>query len=409
MPYDSQVTLDHAVTPGLCLGEFGSSAFVNWKPANRVHVLFLIDELCSKGGAESALLNTVRWLPADRFCCSVITFRIDLSLPMLAEFPCPVEVLPLRRTYDFNALCMGVRLAKFIRERKVDIVHTFFASADLWGGAIAKLSRRPVISGRRDMGFQRSLKHRVAYRALHGMFDRVLAVSELVRKYSIEQDGLDPAKVITIYNAVDAKASPAETKAEIRSLLGLEDASHVITTVGNIRYIKGLDLLIRAAAVVCREFPGARFVIAGGAVSAEPGYLGELQKLCQMLDVAGKVKFLGPIGDVTPLLEASDVFCLLSRSEGFSNALLEAMARGLPCVATRVGGNGEALEDGHTGYLVDSDDSDMAVERLLSLLRNPIRARQMGAYGRQTVASRFTPGIVTEQLVQVYDTLLRRS
>jgi glycosyltransferase involved in cell wall biosynthesis len=308
---------------------------------------------------------------------------------------------------------MGARLVRLIRRERVDIVHTFFASADLWGGFLAKLSRRPVlVSSRRDMGFLRTAKHKIAYRLLGGMFDRVLTVSEQVRRFSLEQDGLNPSRVTTIYNAVEVPEPAAgERLEEIRRRFGVEDASHVIATVGNLRYVKGLDVLIRAAARVAKEFPRAKFVIAGGVAPGEPGYLEELQKLCCSLNVSGMVQFMGPVKDVIPLLRASDVFCLLSRSEGFSNALLEAMACGLPCVATRVGGNEEALEGGHAGYLVDSGDCEAAVECILRLLRDPVQARCMGDRARDVVARRFTPESVNSQLVRVYDELLssRRS
>src|SRR5215472_15907198 len=131
------------------------------------HVLFLIDQLCGRGGGESALLNTVCSLP-KRFRCTVITFRLDPNLAMLAEFPCIIRVLPLRSSYDWNAMRMAMRLRRYIQHEQVDIVHTFFPSADLWGGMISKLTRRrPIlVSSRRDMGFLRTAKHRITYRAL---------------------------------------------------------------------------------------------------------------------------------------------------------------------------------------------------------------------------------------------------
>jgi glycosyltransferase involved in cell wall biosynthesis len=373
----------------------------------RAHILFLIDELCRKGGAECALLNTVRWLPA-RFRFTVVTFRIDPKLPLLADFPCPVRLMPLRRAYDWNALKMGIRLVRLIHQERVDIVHTFFASADLWGGAIATLSGRAMlVSSRRDMGFQRLAKHRVAYRALRGMFDQVITVSEQVRRFSIEQDRLDPARVTTIYNAIDLRKFRTKTAAgEVREQFDLSGASHVVVSVGNLRWIKGVDVFIRAAAQVCRDFPQAVFVVAGGTDPAEPQYLQELQALCADLGIVQNLRFLGMLEDVIPLLKASDVFCLLSRSEGFSNALLEAMACGLPCVATRVGGNGEALEDAKSGFLVQSEDYETAALRVCQLLRDPAMAQRMGTRAQASTGERFAPEIVTSQLVEVYEELL---
>jgi glycosyltransferase involved in cell wall biosynthesis len=377
--------------------------------SGRAHILFLIDELCGKGGAESALSNTLRWLPTDRFRCSVIAFRVDPCLPMLADFPCPVQVLPLRRTYDWNAVKRAAQLASFIHKEKVDIVHTFFASADLWGGLVAKLSWRPVlISSRRDMGFLRRPKHRLAYRVLGPIFDHVLTVSDGVRRFSIEQDRLNPAKVSTIHNAVDMQSYAQPTVSAARERFGIAEATHVIASVGNIRHIKGFDVVIRAAALVCLEFPKAVFVVAGGSDPAEPQCRRELEDLASRLGITQNVRFLGRLDDVAPLLKTSDVFCLLSRSEGFSNALLEAMGCGLPCVATRVGGNEEALEDKQGGFLVDCEDYESAAAHLRDLLRNEVRAQDMGKRGQDSVRERFTPEVVISQLVRLYDELLRR-
>ncbi len=376
--------------------------------SGRVHVLFLIDELCRKGGAETALLNMVRWLPANRFRCSVITFRMDLKLPMLSEFLCPPELLPLTCVYDWNAVQRGAQLARFIRREKVDIVHTFFPSADLWGGMISKLARCPVlVSSRRDMGLMRHAKHRVGYRILAPMFDKVLTVSEEVGHFSIEHDRLDPSRVRTLYNAVDMTKIPGTLdKQEILRNLGVSGGSQVIASVGNIRHVKGFDVLVRAAAIVCREFPRAVFVIAGGQDPAEPRRLRDLEKLCAELGIAGKVKFPGPLENVMPLLKASDAFCLLSRSEGFSNALLEAMACGIPCVASRVSGNSEALDNGTSGFLVESEDHESAAARICSLLWDRKLAQSIGDCGQDSIRARFTPEIMIAQLVEIYDELL---
>jgi glycosyltransferase involved in cell wall biosynthesis len=165
--------------------------------------------------------------------------------------------------------------------------------------------------------------------------------------------------------------------------------------------VKGVDILIRAAKKVCLEFPHAVFVVVGGVLELQ--HLNELQQLIQTLGLTNNIRFLGPSEDVLSLLKISDVYCLASRSEGFSNALLEAMACGIPCVATRVGGNAEAVADNQSGFLVESEDSDTLADKIKILLRNPALARQMGDEGRRIVEEKFTiPGMIS-QLVRVYD------
>src|SRR5208282_2041176 len=189
--------------------------------------------------------------------------------------------------------------------------------------------------------------------------------------------GIELDQVVSRYSAAVSRAS-----------LGCAEASHLIITAANIRRVKGLDVLVRAAAIVGREFPRATFLIVGGIL--EPEYARELEDLTRTLALSDTVKFLGARKDVMPLLAFSDVFCLPSRSEGFSNALVEAMASGLPCVATRVGGNAEALSDGESGFIVDSDNPQAMAERILILLRDPELRRRMGQRGKETVESRFS-------------------
>jgi peptidoglycan/xylan/chitin deacetylase (PgdA/CDA1 family) len=140
----------------------------------------------------------------------------------------------------------------------------------------------------------------------------------------------------------------------------------------------------------------------------EKGYSRQLQELIRSAGLTEHFKLIGPAEDVFPVLKVSDVFCLLSRSEGFSNALLEAMACGLPCVATRVGGNAEAIEEGQSGFLVEAEDPKAAAERILRMLRDPESSRRMGEAGRQIIESRFTVGVMVQNLVDLYEHLLER-
>jgi len=373
---------------------------------DRPQVLFVIDQLCEIGGAEHSLLLTIGALQQKGMRCAVATFRMDPSLDIFRNFPCHLHLFPLRRTYDWNALRMALRFRHLIRSQGIRVVHTFFETSDIWGGAVAKLSGCPVlVSSRRDMGILRAHKHRMAYRLIAPLFDRVTAVCEEVRSYCIQEDSLSPEKVITLYNGVDLKGVAAACNGtELRDAEGLNGTFPVVISVAHLRRIKGIDVLLNAAARVCREFPNATFLVVGKVV--EPAYARELQEQTRALGLNGRVRFLGGRSDVFSLLKMSDVFCLPSRSEGFSNALLEAMACGLPCVATRVGGNAEAIEEGGNGFLVDTEDAELIADRIMTLARNPERARQMGAASREIIQKKFTIEAQTEQLIHLYKSLL---
>ncbi len=372
----------------------------------RPHILYVIDELCEMGGAERVLLNMIRLLPRERFRCSLVTFKIEASLGIFENFPCPWHLFPLTRTYDWNALRVAAQIRRLIRSERVRVVHTFFETSDLWGSLVAKLSGRPIlISSRRDMGILRRPMHHHAYRLINPLFDRVLAVSEEVRAFCIQHDRLAPGKVLTLYNGIETqRAADPPDPAMLRASLGLAEASHIVSTVAHVRRVKGLDTLIRAAAVVCQEFPRAVFLVIGD--NHEPAHFQELEQLMQSLGVAGNVKFLGPSEQIFSLLKMSDVFCLPSRSEGFSNALVEAMACGLPCVATRVGGNAEALSDGESGFLAAPEDAAAIADRIQKLLRQPELARRMGRAASEVAEAKFTQEAMMKNLVGVYERLL---
>jgi glycosyltransferase involved in cell wall biosynthesis len=375
----------------------------------RIHVLFLVDAILALGGGEGALLKIVRHLPRDRFRCSLAVFKSGGPLSdLFREAGCPVHVFPVEKILSLGAFKAGWQLRKFMRREEVDIVHTFFETANLWGALVTKLGGGPLlVSSRRDMGILRSTKHRIAYRVLHPLFDSIVAVSAPVREACIRDEGIAPDRVVTLYNGVEMdkiKASSGTTN--VRTELGLLDASHVVTSVGHIRRFKGFDVMIRAAAKVCREFPKTIFVIVGAFYESD--HVGELMELVRTLGISDNIRFAGAFDDVYSALNVSNVFCLLSRTEGFSNALVEAMACALPAVATRVGGAEETIVDGRNGFLVDSEDADAAAERILILLRSPELARKMGAEAQETVRTKFTAQIMANTLAEHYERLVHR-
>ena len=371
------------------------------------HVLYLIDRLQSTaGGAEGAVQKLCNFLPSDRYRCSVATLWAGDGV--VEQFPCPVHVLPLRNMHGWTALRYGLALSRLLRKERVEIVHTFFPTSDLWGGLIATLSGCPIlVSSRRDMGILRSRKHRVPYRLLNPLFDQVQAVSDKVREFCISQDHLPPERVVTVHNGIDLAVIDAEPVGHRNSAFGLDQDSPVVITVANPRFVKGIDILVRAAALVRKQLPDTLFVLIGD-YPYEKSYRQDVLALAKRLGVEDGVRFLGQRDDVCSLLKASDLFCLPSRSEGMSNALLEAMACRLPCVATDVGGNSEVVVDGETGFLVPSEQPDTLAARIVAILRDKKLAKRMGQIGRRVVESKFTVQHMVRRLALLYDDLLRQ-
>jgi glycosyltransferase involved in cell wall biosynthesis len=364
------------------------------------HVLLVLDQIAvTLGGGERVALRLAALLPKYGYRVSILTFSVDLESSALKASPCPIYVLPLSKTYDLRALRAAFQLRGFLEQQRIRIVQTFFESSDLWAGVVTKtMSEAKLIWSRRDMGILRSGKHTAAYRLLSGAPDAVFAVSEQVRRHCIEVDGIDPERVLTIYNGLDLAAWKVVPKAPGR---------FVISTVGNIRRVKGHDVLIRAAAAIVQHFPEVSFRIAGEVL--EPAYFAELQGMVRELNLADHVHFAGGVTDLREYLSWADIFVLPSRSEGFSNAIVEAMALSLPVVATDVGGNAEAVEDGVSGFVVPSEDPAAMAVAIARLLEDPVRAKAMGEAGKALVAEKFTIEAMMDQIIGAYAKVLGRA
>lgn len=370
--------------------------------AHLPHVLLVLDEFPKAlGGAEVIALRLAALLPQYGFRASILTFSVYPNLAELKSPPCPIYLLPITRTYDLTALRAARELARFIKQQNIQIVNTFFESSDIWAGLVTRAATSAkLIWSRRDMGILRSPKHNLAYRLMASAPHAVFAVSNQVGRHCIEVDHIDPARVHTIYNGLDLSNWDTNTrplKAPGESL---------ITTVGHIRPVKGHDIFIKAAAAVLLRFPNVTFSIAGDVL--EQDYFAELQALILDLGLSNNFRFEGPVSNLRQHLAKADIFVLPSRSEGFSNAIIEAMAASLPAVVTNVGGNAEAVQDGINGFVVPSEDPSALSAAILQLLSDPPLAQAMGSAGRTLANDKFTTRTMLSETAAAYRRVLEK-
>ncbi|MBW4028839.1 MAG: glycosyltransferase [Acidobacteria bacterium] len=370
------------------------------------NLVFLIDRLSEMGGAELALARLANGLPNHDIRPLVVTFSENICEELRTRFTCPILVFPLRRTYGRSALRVAWQIRAFLIAHDIRLVHTFFETSDLFGGLIVRsIPNVALVSSRRDMGILRRRKHRIAYPVLSHLAHRVVTVSERVRQWCIQADRLDSGRVVTVYNGVDVAPHPSTAyldfvRSNVRDQLAIPYTQTVITAIGHIRHVKGYDILVDAAALVQRQHPDVLFLIAGG--EHEVGRRAELLERIQAHKIEASVRLLGEMDQTTTLLHSTDIFLLPSRSEGFSNSLIEAMASGLPCVATDVGGNAEAISDGLSGLVVPSEDPQAMANALTRLLASADLRRSMGEQSRHIVERRFTQAAMVQNMVALY-------
>ncbi len=380
------------------------------------HVLLVVDGFPrSLGGGERVVLRLGALLPAYGFRASILTFSLDPQGSFQPEAsPCPLYLLPLTKTYNLEAWRGALALCRLIRREQIQIVQTFFESSDLWAGLVTRLlTPARLIWSRRDMGILRGRKHAAAYRLLRHLPHGVHAVSEQVRSHAMEVDGIPPERIVTIHNGLDLESLDLEgLDPEGLDLEGPEQTPAdtpakplVVLTIGNIRRVKGHDVFVRAAALVHAKLPDVRFYVAGDVL--EPPFFEELQSLVISLGLQDTFHFLGGVSNLPLQLNAADVFVLPSRSEGFSNSLIEAMACGLPVIATQVGGNAEAVEQDKTGIIVASEDYVALAAAMFSLLLSPEKRRLLGVCARERAKSVFSAEAMMRKISYSYKDVLR--
>lgn len=295
------------------------------------------------------------------------------------------------------------RLRALTREGKPPIVHTHLFHADLYGALAARLERVPTLVSSRhnDNAFRRRQPWRALNARLWRMVDAGIAISQAVADFAVEVEGAPREKLRVIHYGLQRTTLPQadrqRRRRHLRCELGLEDAQPVLVMACRLVEQKGVSDALQAFAGTRADFPQARLLIAGdGPLRAR------LQDEAAQAGLTGSVRFLGWREDVPQLLAACDVFLMPSLWEGFGLVLLEAMAQGLPVVASRVSAIPEVVVDGETGLLAPARDVPALCDALLSLLRDPGLARRMGEQGKNRLESCFGEERMVRETLALY-------
>lgn len=377
----------------------------------RSSVLHLIGNLHQGGSERQALLLAQLLRASDRY--DVHLACLDKQGVLLREAEQmgfdDITEYPLTSFWDRNALAQVRRFASDLRERRIDIIQTHDFYSNILGMAAAKLAGVSVrIAARRETLGCRTRMQLFVERRAYNLAHAIVANSEAVRR-QLHREGVADRKIVTIYNGIEASryVPVAEfNREEALASFGLpaESRFRYVTLVANLRHtVKDHPTFLRAAERVSREFPDARFVIAG-----EGELTASMQDLAAHLGIASRMFFIGRCAGVAQLLAASDVCVLSSKAEGFSNSILEYMAAARPAVVTDVGGAREAVIDGATGYVVDAQEPERMSERILTLLKNPEQAGAMGERGRSIVENKFSCEAQLAATEALYERLLSR-
>ncbi|MFA0784180.1 glycosyltransferase family 4 protein [Fervidibacter sacchari] len=369
-------------------------------------VLHLINTL-SAGGAELHLLTLCRHLKRLGVETVVVYLKEGKgSRPLRSDFEeAGIQVFYLGgEGVDFVRPCL--RLHSLLKQEKPDILHTHLPRADLLGFMMrwSEFSGSWICSvhgiyanhwrGRRALPLFKPIWRRA---------NRIIAISEAVRNWLVQGCGLVPDRVQVIYYGIELERwiSPFQ---DLRSEWGL-NGKFLVGTVGRLEPVKGHDILIQAMPSIVQQFPQVMLLIAGH----DPwGYGSVLQNLASRLNTEKHIRFLGFQNDIPSFLHAIDVFAFASRSEGFGQVVIEAMAAGKPVVVSRIAPLTEIVTDGETGFYAEPENPESFAEKILWLLSHREEAQTMGKRGQEIVRRRFSAEIMTSVVLAIYQEVLQR-
>jgi glycosyltransferase involved in cell wall biosynthesis len=373
-----------------------------------IRVTYLIDSL-GMGGAERVLLSTLQHLDRERFEPRVCALQERDGNPLTAavrDLGITVDMVPVGRLRDPRALA---RVVRYLRSSRAELLHTQLEFSNILGGVAAKIRRIPCVSTLHTFddppaGTRDAWRTRLMWGSMRRLHSRVIAVSEAVRLHHMEHGGLPAGKIVTIYNGVDLSAFEPEAtsiRESLRGDLGIGPDAPVMVSVAVLREAKGMQHLLDAMNKIRQTVPSVRLVIVG---EGEHGMA--LRQHSERLGLGEHVVFTGMRSDVADLLTMSDLFVLPTLGDVLPTVVAEAMAAGLPVVATNVGGLPEMVEDGSTGLLVSPASAAELANACARLLDDPDLASGMGRAGRVLATERFDVRGQLARLSELYESLV---
>jgi glycosyltransferase involved in cell wall biosynthesis len=359
------------------------------------------------GGTERQFVYLANGIDKSRFNLRVgCLSRKGQFLKDIEALNVPISEYPITSLYSPRMLCGQWRLAKDLRRQHVQLVHAYGFYPNVFSVPAARFAGCIAIASVRDTGvFSSQVKLKtLSQKAACLLADRVIANSCAVRAWLVSL-GVDENHIDVIPNGIALDKRPERSlDFPVRHKLGIDHNAPVITVVSRLNLRKGIEYFLEAVAAVAKRFPESRFLIVGG--SDDTAYQSSLETLAEDLKVRRQVVFTGERNDVKEILRETNLAVLPSLSEGMSNVLLEAMAAGLPVVATGVGGNPEIVQNGKTGFLVPACDAEALSNSMIRILERPELGLRFGAAGYQRVSTHFSLTAAVRRTEELYTSLL---
>ena len=346
-------------------------------------------------GPGRAIIGQAKYTNKKKFntvICEIKSTRYYEVVREIKNNGCEHISLNRNKFYDLSII---LKLAILLKKKKIDILNTNNAIACWYGNIAAKLLRVPIVftlRGVQTENYKFYLKRKYLFKSAIFLdrftinyADKVVAVSDELRKLYIENEKIPSDKIITIYNAIDLE--PFEINYDTMSLrkkLCIQMDAVVVGIVGHLVELKGHECLIKAARIITQKCNNVTFLIVG-----DGPLKNNLINKVKGYDISKQFIWCGSVKDVAPLLSIMDIFVLPSLTEGLSGALMESMAMGLPGICSNVAGNLEIAVDGETGLIFPVNDYKVLADKLIFLIKNEKIRKEMGERARARAKEKY--------------------
>lgn len=376
------------------------SAAVRDDTARPVRVCFLIDELAT-AGTETQLLALIRRFDRSRIRPYLCLLRgVGQTSRALEPGDCPVWRIGAGSLLRPATLFHAIRFVRFLRRERIDVVQAYFPDSSYFGLPAAWLAGVPHrLRTRNNLGHWLTPLHRRLGRLLNAFTTGTVANCRAARNALLAAEGPQPETVSVLENGVDHDRFLAVPSSSTPGTGG----PRRVGVAANLRAVKGLDVLLDAAARLAAAHPDLLFQVAGEGEMRQ-----SLEQSARECGLEKRFQFLGAVADVPMFLTGLDVAVLSSRAEGMSNALLEYMAAGRAIVATEVGAAPDLIEDNVHGLLVPPGDAGRLADAIDRLLRQPELARRLGEAARRRSRDRYSREAMVDRFTDFYEGLVGR-
>lgn len=356
--------------------------------AQRRRVVFVIDRIgTGQAGTENQLLKIIDGLDPKRFELHLICFNDQPWFSAhRASLKCQSHVIEVNRFKHPGTYLNFFRLVKLLRALRPDVVHTFFPVGNILGVLAARLAGiRHVVSSRRDYGEWMRSDYLVMTRFANRFVERIVTNSQRVKELTERVEKVDGGRIDVIYNGIDLSRFAGLKRDEaLKCELGIGVDKKIVGLVANFRPMKRHETFVKAAQEVLTQRDDVEFLLLGQNVS-DDGVKEKTESLARELGVHQRLHFLGTQKDVLSYLSIMDVGVNCSEGEGLSNAIMEYMVAGVPCVVSDSGGNPDLVTADVHGAVFPLDDAKALAAEIIKLLDDPRRRERYVQTARHRV------------------------